>query len=216
MEPRKEYSCGQQDIPQRGESRRFPVAGRQQSRARHGEGPGHPRGLRTGQALIRGTRERGRATCLRVTLPEKGTGRPKALAWAGGFAPTTSPHGTPQTHRSRQGSRARATSEVPRNGLCGSLSRASYLGRWGREAQTTHGREGDAGHHVELKGKTGDPWRSPTVTTKLRRLAEQAARDPERVFSTLAHLIDEDFLREAYRPTSKSRAAGIDGVTAKQ
>jgi retron-type reverse transcriptase len=69
---------------------------------------------------------------------------------------------------------------------------------------------------VELKGKTGDPWRSPTVTTKLQRLAEQAARDPERVFSTLAHLIDEDFLREAYRPTSKSSAAGIDGVTAKQ
>jgi RNA-directed DNA polymerase len=34
------------------------------------------------------------------------------------------------------------------------------------------------------------------------------------VFTTLAHLIDEDFLREAYRHTSKSSAAGIDGVTA--
>ena len=34
--------------------------------------------------------------------------------------------------------------------------------------------------------------------------------------ATLAHLIDEDFLREAYRHTSKSSAAGIDGVTAKQ
>src|SRR6266446_9432913 len=62
----------------------------------------------------------------------------------------------------------------------------------------------------------GDTLRSPTVTTKLQRLAEQAARDPKRVFTTLAHLIDEDFLREAYRQTSKSSAAGIDGVTATQ
>jgi group II intron reverse transcriptase/maturase len=68
---------------------------------------------------------------------------------------------------------------------------------------------------VELKGKTGDTLRSPTVTTKLQRLAEQAKRDPKRVFTNLAHLIDEDFLREAYRRTRKSSAAGIDGVTAK-
>jgi RNA-directed DNA polymerase len=65
-----------------------------------------------------------------------------------------------------------------------------------------------------LDGKTGDTLRSPTVTPKLQRIAAQAARDPDRVFTTLAHLIDEDFLREAYRHTSKSSAPGIDGVTA--
>jgi RNA-directed DNA polymerase len=58
--------------------------------------------------------------------------------------------------------------------------------------------------------------RSPTVTPTLQRLAAQAARDPHRVFTTLAHLIDEDFLREAYRHPSKSSAPGIDGVTAKE
>jgi RNA-directed DNA polymerase len=58
--------------------------------------------------------------------------------------------------------------------------------------------------------------RSPTVTPKLQRIAAQAARDPERVFTTLAHLIDVDFLREAYRHTSKASAPGIDGVTAQQ
>jgi retron-type reverse transcriptase len=58
--------------------------------------------------------------------------------------------------------------------------------------------------------------RSPTVTPKLQRLAAQAAHDPDRVFTTLAYLIDTDFLREAYRQTSKSSAAGIDGVTAQQ
>ena len=58
--------------------------------------------------------------------------------------------------------------------------------------------------------------RSPTVTPKLQRIAAQAAHDADRVFTTLAHLIDEDFLREAYRQTNKASAAGIDGVTAKQ
>jgi RNA-directed DNA polymerase len=58
--------------------------------------------------------------------------------------------------------------------------------------------------------------RSPTVPPKLQRLAAPAARDPDRVFTTLAYLIDEDFLREAYHRTRKSSAAGIDGVTAQQ
>ena len=62
----------------------------------------------------------------------------------------------------------------------------------------------------------GDTLRSPTVTTKLQRLAEQANHNPERVFTNLAHLLDVDFLREAYRQTRKFSAAGIDGVTAKQ
>ena len=69
---------------------------------------------------------------------------------------------------------------------------------------------------MELHGKTGDTWRSPTVTAKLQRLAAQAARDSQRGFTTLAHRIDVDFLHEAYRHTRKSSAAGRDGVTAKQ
>jgi len=47
-------------------------------------------------------------------------------------------------------------------------------------------------------------------------MAAQAGRDPDRVFWTLVHLIDEDFLREAYRHTRTSSAAGSDGVTAQQ
>jgi retron-type reverse transcriptase len=34
------------------------------------------------------------------------------------------------------------------------------------------------------------------------------------VFTTVAHLMDVDFLRAAYRRTRKDRAPGIDGVTA--
>jgi RNA-directed DNA polymerase len=57
---------------------------------------------------------------------------------------------------------------------------------------------------------------SPTVSTKLQRIAEQAVRDPGRVFTTLAHLIDVDFLKEAYHRTRKDAAPGVDGVTAEE
>src|SRR5215510_2539289 len=67
----------------RGESRRFLVTGRQQSRRRFGEPTGLHRGLRAGHVSPGGTRELGRATYLLVQHPEWGTGRPKALACAG-------------------------------------------------------------------------------------------------------------------------------------
>lgn len=62
----------------------------------------------------------------------------------------------------------------------------------------------------------GDTSRSQTISTKLQGIAEQAIRYPEMVFTTLAHLIDVDFLREAYRLTRKDKAAGVDKVTAKE
>jgi RNA-directed DNA polymerase len=60
----------------------------------------------------------------------------------------------------------------------------------------------------------GDTSRSPTISTQLQRIAEQAKCYPEMVFTTLAHLMDVDFLREAYPRTPKDSAPGIDGVTA--
>ena len=56
--------------------------------------------------------------------------------------------------------------------------------------------------------------RSPTVSTKLRQIAEQAKQYLERVFTTLAYLIDVEFLKEAFRKTRKGGATGIDKVTA--
>src|SRR5262245_28747225 len=60
----------------------------------------------------------------------------------------------------------------------------------------------------------GETSSSPTVSTQLQRIAEQAKKYPEMVFTTLAHLMDVDFLREAYHRTRKDSAPGIDGVTA--
>jgi len=89
-------------------------------------------------------------------------------------------------------------------------------GRRGTEAQGTRWREGEAGHDVPPGGETGETSGSPTVSAKLRRIAQQAARDPSTIFTTLMHLIDEEFLREAYRRTRKNGAPGVDGVTADQ
>ena len=62
----------------------------------------------------------------------------------------------------------------------------------------------------------GGTSRSPTISTKLQQIAQRAVRYPEMVFTTLVHLIDAEFLREAYRLTRKDRAAGIDGGTARE
>jgi len=58
--------------------------------------------------------------------------------------------------------------------------------------------------------------RSQPVSTKLQHIAEQAVQFPDRVFTTLMHLIDADFLGEAFRRTRKSGAPGIDKVTAQE
>lgn len=54
--------------------------------------------------------------------------------------------------------------------------------------------------------------RSPTVSTKLQQLAQQAIQHPDRVFSTVAHLVDVDLLREAFYRTA-DKSPGIDKVT---
>src|SRR3954447_14571665 len=55
---------------------------------------------------------------------------------------------------------------------------------------------------------------STTVSTKQERLAALAKQSPLMAFTSLAHLMDIDWLKEAYRRTRKDGAAGVDGVTA--
>jgi group II intron reverse transcriptase/maturase len=84
----------------------------------------------------------------------------------------------------------------------------------GSDVQATRVREGEAGHNVPLDRTTGETPSSETVSTTLQRIAEQAIQYPETQFTTLAHLIDQDLLREAYWRTRKNSAPGCDGVTA--
>src|SRR5579863_10375905 len=55
---------------------------------------------------------------------------------------------------------------------------------------------------------------SITVSTKLGRIAKLAREMPQVVLTTLAHHIDQDWLREAYELTRKDGASGVDRQTA--
>jgi len=57
---------------------------------------------------------------------------------------------------------------------------------------------------------------SATVSTKQKRIAALAKQSPEMAFTSLAYLMDIDWLKEAYRRTRKDGAVGVDGVTAEE
>src|SRR5438105_884161 len=55
---------------------------------------------------------------------------------------------------------------------------------------------------------------SESVSTKLQQIAKRAKERPETAWTALAHHIDVDFLREAFRRTRKDGATGVDGQAA--
>jgi RNA-directed DNA polymerase len=59
----------------------------------------------------------------------------------------------------------------------------------------------------------GTPSPDP-ISTRRQRIAELARQSPQAAFTTLAHHIDIDWLKEAYRRTRKDGAVGVDGQTA--
>ncbi len=60
----------------------------------------------------------------------------------------------------------------------------------------------------------GVTQRTQTISTQLQAIANKAQMEPELTFTSLAHLMDVDFLREAFRRIRKSGAPGTDGVKA--
>jgi len=52
-----------------------------------------------------------------------------------------------------------------------------------------------------------------SVSTKQQRIAEMAKRSPQRGFTSLAYLLDIDWLREAFYRTRQDGAPGVDGQT---
>ena len=57
---------------------------------------------------------------------------------------------------------------------------------------------------------------STNVSTKQERIAALAKQSPQMAFTSLAYLMDIDWLKEAYRRTRKDGAVGVDGVTAEE
>ena len=60
------------------------------------------------------------------------------------------------------------------------------------------------------------PRNSIDVSTKQLRIATLAEQSPQMAFTSLAYLIDIEWLTEAYRRTRKGGAVGVDGVTAEE
>lgn len=65
-----------------------------------------------------------------------------------------------------------------------------------------------------LEGKMSATPSAISVSTKQQRIAELARNAPEIAFTTLAHHVDAEWLREAYRRVRKDGAVGVDGQTA--
>jgi RNA-directed DNA polymerase len=65
-----------------------------------------------------------------------------------------------------------------------------------------------------LEGKTMGIPSLNTVSPKLERIAMLAKQAPEMAFTSLAHHIDIEWLREAFRRTRKDGAVGVDGQSA--
>jgi group II intron reverse transcriptase/maturase len=61
-----------------------------------------------------------------------------------------------------------------------------------------------------------DALESITVLTKQQRIAEMAKQHPKEGLRTLAHHLDEGWLKTAYLRTRKDGAVGIDGQTSKE
>ncbi len=67
-----------------------------------------------------------------------------------------------------------------------------------------------------LEGQMTGTLGREIISTRQEKLVELARIEPKRVLTTLAHHIDDVWLREAYRRTRKDGAVGVDGVTAEQ
>lgn len=61
-----------------------------------------------------------------------------------------------------------------------------------------------------------EPQSSVDISTKLERIAKLAREAPQMAFRSLAHNIDSEWLREAYRRTRKDGARGVDGQSAEE
>lgn len=87
-------------------------------------------------------------------------------------------------------------------------------GKLGNRAQRDPA-EGKGGRLTDSFGgpMTGTP-KPIDISPRLERIAELARQMPHEALRTLAHHIDIDLLREAYRRTRKSGAPGVDGRTA--
>ena len=64
-----------------------------------------------------------------------------------------------------------------------------------------------------LQSGPDPPGPGASVSTKQQRIAQLAGQSPQMGFTSLAYLMDIDWLREAYQLTRKDGAAGVASPT---
>ena len=103
--------------------------------------------------------------------------------------------------------------------MVSSLSASIVPRKWGnRRPDGTLQRKGKRPNKEPRTGNTEDTLMSEkqTVSTKQKRIAENARNMPEASFTALAHHIDRAWLLEAQKRVRRDGAVGIDGVTAEK
>lgn len=68
-------------------------------------------------------------------------------------------------------------------------------------------------HSGSLRCTQRQRKKNKQMTTKLARIAELSAQNPNMVFTSIAHMINVELLRECHNKMDGDKAVGIDGVT---
>jgi len=104
--------------------------------------------------------------------------------------------------------------EARREGCAGFLARHSTEEAGEPSPTGPGGGKDEVGREESREVKMRGTSKLESISTRLRRIAKLARENPDMVLLTLAHHIDEEFLREAYRRTRKDGAIGVDGQSA--
>ena len=181
----------------RGESRRSPTTGRQQSQPRYGEWMGSHRGLRAGHVFIGVTRERRRANA--SPCGTSGLGVPSREVKTPGaerpLAPLTratweNKRDTKPAERHTGSGKDREHRTTPRRAI-GSLSVSEYrrsgalrsgAGRWGTDVPGTHWRERSETNCCTCRWKScrrNSPFGAVVISGSLRGDSEAGSPDVE-------------------------------------
>jgi group II intron reverse transcriptase/maturase len=78
------------------------------------------------------------------------------------------------------------------------------------------GEKGIAGTRSGARATSAGHGAGERMSTQLASITQRARENPKYVFTTLAHMLSEDFLEESFRRLKREAASGIDGVTVKE
>jgi len=120
----------------------------------------------------------------------------------------------------------REAHSVPRNGVWATKpidGKAAQMTLWEsdqsivpKKPRNGGGGKGLAGMRWDGRDTSSTRRGGPKMSTKLSSLTQRARGNPRGEFTSLAHLLTEDFLLECFKELKRDKAPGIDRVTVKE